>query len=104
MSTEFDGVHPYPVSAGRRQDPTSKARRKSAAKVASNVRWSQEPDRVAATQPARDGLQRKFEDQVDPGRVLDPVERERRAESAKRAHFTRLAQKSARARAARKTA
>jgi uncharacterized membrane protein len=99
MSDEqMDGVHPYPV-AGRKYDA---AKRRAAAKVASNTRWAHEPDRRAATQAARDGLQRRFEDHVDPERVLDPVERARRAESAKRAHFTRLAQKSAAARAARK--
>ena len=89
-----DDVHPYPV-AGRKHDP---AKRRAAAKVASNTRWAHEPDRRAATQAARDGLQRRFEDEVDPDRVLDPAERARRAESAKRAHFTRLAQKSAEAR------
>ena len=36
--------------------------------------------------------------QVDPDGVLDPAERQRRAEYAKKAHFTRLAMKSAAAR------
>lgn len=101
MASEMDGVHPYPVSAGRQASP---ARRRSAAKVAANERWAHEPDRRAATQAARDGMQRKFEDQVDPERVLDPIERARRVENAKSAHFTRLARKSADARAARKSA
>ncbi|CAN5898656.1 hypothetical protein BH23ACT5_BH23ACT5_10360 [soil metagenome] len=40
----------------------------------------------------------RFEDQVDPDRVLLPAERARRAEHAKKAYFTRLALKSAQAR------
>lgn len=75
--------------------------RSAIAKVASNTRWAQEGDRVAATQPARAGLERKFEDQVDPERVLDPVERAKRVANAKSAHFTRLARASAKNRAAR---
>jgi hypothetical protein len=33
----------------------------------------------------------KFEDAVDPERVLDPDERERRAARLRRVHFSRLA-------------
>lgn len=93
-----DPDHPYRV---REPKPKNPAKRRAAAKIASNTRWAHEPDRVAATAPARAGLQRKFEDEVDPDRTLDPIERARRAESAKRAHFTRLAQKSAEARSRR---
>lgn len=74
------------------------------AKIAANTRWANESDRSAATQPARDGLARKFEDQVDPDRVLSPAERAMRAESARRAHFQRLALKSAQARRAKRSA
>ena len=45
-----------------------------------------------------------FEREVDPEGVLEPAERARRAEHAKRAYFLRLALKSAKARAARKGA
>jgi len=38
---------------------------------------------------------RKFEEQVDPDGTLAPQERAKRAENAKRAHFQRLALKSA---------
>ena len=100
MTAVDDGVHPYPV-AGRRHDP---AKRRAAAKVASNTRWAMEPDRRAATQAARDAQLRKFEDLVDPERVLDPKERARRAESAKSAHYTRLARRSAESRAKKKSA
>jgi len=43
----------------------------------------------------------RFVDLVDPDRVLDETERNRRAESARKAHFTGLALKSSKARRAR---
>lgn len=98
-ASETSEEHPYPVAPVRRHDP---AKRRAAAKVAAHSRWAHEGDRVAATQAARDGLQRKFEDEVDPDRVLSEEERARRAESAKRAHFTRLARMSAESRATKK--
>jgi hypothetical protein len=42
----------------------------------------------------------RFVDEVDPNRVLSPPERQRRAEQARKAYFTRLALKSAQARRA----
>lgn len=72
------------------------------ARIANSQRWAQEPDRTAATSPARDAFMRRFEDQVDPNGVLPPDERAVRAESAKRAHFQRMALASSRARSARK--
>jgi hypothetical protein len=50
------------------------------------------------TQPARDALEKRFADEVDPSRILPEAERARRAEAAKRLFYTRLAYKSARAR------
>ena len=50
------------------------------------------------TEPARRAFMARFEDQVDPDRVLSAAERARRAEHAKKAYFTRLALKSAQAR------
>lgn len=50
------------------------------------------------TQAARDGFIRRFEDEVDPERILSEQERQKRAERALKAHMTRLALKSARAR------
>lgn len=78
--------------------------RSSIAKLASNTRWAQVGDRVAATQPARAALERKFEDQVDPDRQLDPVERAKRVKNAKSAYYTAIARKSAKSRAARTAA
>jgi hypothetical protein len=69
-----------------------------AGRIAAHTRWAHEPDRTAATQPARDGFMARFENEVDPGRLLDPVERAKRATSAKSAYFARLALASARAR------
>lgn len=69
-----------------------------AASIAANTRWAHEPDRSAATRPARDAFDRRFLDEVDPERTLDPAERERRAGNARKAYFHRLALKSAQAR------
>lgn len=74
--------------------------RSQIARIAANTRWAKEPDRSAATQAARDGMARKFDDQVDPGRVLAPEERARRADSARKAHYQRMARRSAQARRA----
>jgi len=54
------------------------------------------------TQPAREAFLAKFEAEVDPDGILPPSERRRRAESARKAHFTRLAYLSSLARAGRK--
>lgn len=50
------------------------------------------------TKPARKAFLDRFENQVDPNRVLPVEERMRRADQAKKAYFTRLALKSVRAR------
>ncbi|HSX68772.1 hypothetical protein [Nocardioides sp.] len=76
--------------------------RKQLARLGAHTKWAMTEDRTAATQPARDGLLRKFEDQVDPDRVLSPEERAKRAENAKKAHYQRMALASAKARRARK--
>ena len=75
--------------------------RSLAGKIAANTRWASEPDRLAATQAARDAFLSRFEQQVDPEGRLAPEERARRAESARKAHFQRLALASAKARAGR---
>jgi hypothetical protein len=53
------------------------------------------------TEAARDKFNQGFLDAVDPDRTLPEVERHRRAEHAKKAYFTKLARKSAQARARR---
>jgi hypothetical protein len=59
-------------------------------------------DRAARTKPARDALMRKFEAEVDPDGVMTPEQRAQAAESARQAHYRRLALRSAEARKARK--
>ena len=55
-------------------------------------------DPKITTAPGRATFLAKFEDEVDPDRVLPLEERSRRAEHARKAHFTRMALASARAR------
>lgn len=54
------------------------------------------------TAPARDAFMAKFEVEVDPDGTLEPAERARRAEHARRLYFARLALKSAKARTERR--
>ena len=59
--------------------------RSTQARLAALSRWANTEDRTAATQAARDGLAKKWDAAADP-------------EAAKRAHMTRLALASSRAR------
>ncbi len=68
------------------------------ARLAAHTRWSLEADPAAATAKARQAFMDSFERDVDPEGEMAPAERARRAESARKAHFTRLALKSAQAR------
>jgi hypothetical protein len=43
-------------------------------------------------------MYRKFEDEVDPDRILLPAERAKRVENARKAYYRRLALRSARRR------
>jgi hypothetical protein len=70
------------------------------ARLAAHTKWSQH-DRVEGTAAARRTFLDRFEAMVDPERVLPEAERRRRAESARKAYFTRLALASSRARQAR---
>jgi hypothetical protein len=72
------------------------------ARAAAHAQWANTPDRAAHTAPARAKFLSRFEQQVDPDGTLDPAERARRAEHARRSYFAALALKSSRARAARK--
>ena len=73
------------------------AERTLRARLAAHALHAQVDSRTHS-QPARDAFMARFEQQVDPNRELDNAERRRRAESAKRAYFTRLAYLSSRAR------
>ena len=59
-------------------------------------------DARETTAKARATFLERFEREVDPDGVLPEAERQRRAEYARKAHFTRLALASARARRERK--
>jgi hypothetical protein len=71
--------------------------RRLQARLAAQVRWSRSDGREG-TAAARRAFLDRFEREVDPDRVLPEGERRRRASSARRAYFTRLALASSRAR------
>jgi hypothetical protein len=56
------------------------------------------------TAPAREAFLARFAQEVDPTGILSPEERERRAEFARKAYFTRLALRSSQVRAKKKRA
>lgn len=68
------------------------------AQIAAHESWARTTDRSARTANARKAMLDKFEKQVDPDGTLTPAERAKRAEHARKAHFKRLALKSAQAR------
>jgi hypothetical protein len=67
------------------------------ARVAAYTLHSQNDSRVL-TAPARKAFLDRFEKAVDPQGALTPAERCRRATAARKAYFTSLAMKSAKAR------
>jgi hypothetical protein len=74
------------------------AQRRLQASAAAYAAWAKTTDRTERTAAARAGFMRRFELEVDPTGELDPVERARRAEYAKKSYFRKLALKSSRAR------
>lgn len=79
-------------------DRLTPSERKLRASLAAHTSWANTEDRTARTAAGRRAMLDKFEQQVDPDGTLDPVERAKRAESARKAHFARLALLSAQAR------
>jgi hypothetical protein len=69
-----------------------------------NKSWAHTEDRTKRTQAGRDAFDKRFDDEVDPERKLDPAERAKRAANARKAYFAALAYKSSRARQARAAA
>ncbi len=63
-----------------------------------HTRWANTTDRTAATKPGRDAFMARFEREVDPDGTLDPKERARRAEHAKKAYFAKLSYQASKAR------
>ena len=74
------------------------ADRSLSAKIAAHTSWAFTGDRAARTAPARAAMLAKFERLADPDGQLLPAERARRAEHLRKAHFQRLALKSAQSR------
>ena len=72
--------------------------RKLRAQLAAHESWARTDDPSARTAPARRAFLDRFERAVDPEGKLPPQVRARRAESARKAYFARLALKSAQAR------
>jgi hypothetical protein len=66
------------------------AQRSQRARIAARARWANQSG-TDGTAPARAAFLERFERLVDPDGELDPRERARRAESAKREHFQRMA-------------
>jgi hypothetical protein len=69
-----------------------------AGRIGAHESWARTEDRPARTAAARRAFLARFEREVDPDGTLSPAERERRAESARKAYFARLAMASAKAR------
>lgn len=70
------------------------------ASIAAHTRWAGIPDRTAATAAMRKAAEDRFEKQVDPEGTLDPATRAKLAASARKAHFLRMALRSAEVRRA----
>ncbi|WP_406237502.1 hypothetical protein [Nocardia sp. NBC_01009] len=68
------------------------------ARIAAHESWAKTDDRAARTEKARAAMASKFDRLVDPDGLLSPEERAYRADQARKAHYTRLALKSAQSR------
>ena len=84
------------------QAASSPARRALRARMAAHHLHAGISDAAAHTAPARAAFLARFEHEVDPEGTLDPGERARRAEHARKAYFLRLALASAHSRGARR--
>lgn len=73
------------------------AQRSLRARTASYASWANTPDPAARTRNGAQAAFRRFEDQVDPERLLPEDERYRRAKAAQRAHMSSIAYKRVRA-------
>jgi len=80
-----------------RYESISPAERSLRARLAAHALHGKR-DRRETTAKARAAFLAKFDREADPEGVLPPEERQRRAESLRRAHFARLALASAKAR------
>lgn len=78
------------------------AQRSLRASIAAHTSWANTDDRRARTANATKANMDRFERLVDPEGRLTPEERAKRAENARKAHFQRMAFKSAKVRQARR--
>jgi hypothetical protein len=97
------GRYGPPMAKKNSVNPLTASQRSMRARAAVHASWANTEDRKARTEPARQANLNRFEKIVDPEGKMEPAERALRAESARKAHYTQLAYRSARARAARKT-
>lgn len=74
------------------------AERTMRARLGAHVSWAHTTDRSARTAAARSAALRRFETQVDPDGQMDPGERHRLAEHARKAHMLKLSMAAAKAR------
>lgn len=75
-------------------DPSSESKRTERilrARLAAHALHAKVSDPKAHTAPARAVFLSRFEREVDPQGILEPQERSRRAEHAKKAYFLKLA-------------
>lgn len=73
------------------------------ARLGAHSKWARTADRTAATEPARQGFLAKLAKQVDPDGRMSAVELAAAVESARKAHYQRMALRSSQARARNKT-
>ncbi len=85
-------------------DRLSPAEKRLRASIAGLTGWANTADRSARGRHAQDGLFQKFLLAVDPDEQLDLVTRHKNATSLYRAHYQRLALRSAQARRERREA
>ena len=92
--------------AGRKDrdlgSPSAVSQRALRARMAAHQLHARVRDAAAHTAPARAAFLSRFEREVDPDGSLDPRERARRAEHARKAYFVRLALASSHARGLRR--
>jgi hypothetical protein len=90
------------ANAARSGAPLDKAGRQRRARIAAYDSWAKTVDRTKRTAAGRQAALDRFQRQVDPEGVLSPEEREKRAEAARKAHFARMADRSVKARQAKR--
>jgi hypothetical protein len=100
------GGSPVPASTEPVPDDPARRLRSLQNRAAIATRWSRLPagERTKQTQPARDGILARLANQIDPDGKLDPAERAKLAEEARRAHLLTIAAKGVSARAANREA